>query len=147
MVDLPALDQQTAAPYHEQIASILREEITSGRLKPGDLLPSRGDLSAHFNVAHMTVGQAINTLRQEGWIVSRQGRGVFVRTDLAVNLRDLQAWSDGELRQAIILVEAAGGEIRVPERLLMRSAVHGLELRVREDQATGDTVFHVVRPK
>ena len=46
-------------------------------------------MARRFNVARMTVQQAIRLLRDEGLVVSRQGSGVFVRqrTEQPVGLR------------------------------------------------------------
>jgi hypothetical protein len=42
-------------------------------------------------------------------------------------------------RAAAVLVEAAGGEIRVPMRLINNA--HLIELHQREDQRTGDVIY------
>jgi DNA-binding GntR family transcriptional regulator len=65
-------------PY-QQVAHALREEIRSGRLQPGDRMPTVAALCEKFSVAKMTVERAISELREEGLIVSWQGRGTFVR--------------------------------------------------------------------
>lgn len=65
-------------PY-QQIADTLREEIRSGKLRPGDRLPTVVALGDRFGVAKMTAEKALKELRDEGLIVSWQGRGTFVR--------------------------------------------------------------------
>jgi DNA-binding transcriptional MocR family regulator len=52
-------------------------------------LPTRNELAKTYDVAPMTVQNALRELREEGLIVSRQGRGVFVRerTERPVGLR------------------------------------------------------------
>ena len=66
------------APYR-QIADQLRAAIERGDLGPGDKLPSETELMRHYDVARMTVRQAVQELRTEGRVVAEQGRGVFVR--------------------------------------------------------------------
>lgn len=66
------------APFR-QIADHLRDAITRGDLGPGDRLPSEADLIGHYDVARMTVRQAVAELRGEGLVVAEHGRGVFVR--------------------------------------------------------------------
>ena len=69
---------QRGAPLYEQVADALREDIRSGRLKPGDRLPSERELRERFGVAGNTARAALVALRSEGLITSQQGRGVFV---------------------------------------------------------------------
>jgi len=75
------LDPDSSKPPSQQIADIIREAIRSGELQPGGKIPSRVQLQEHFQVAHVTINTALNTLKQGGVLVSRQGSGVFVRTD------------------------------------------------------------------
>lgn len=80
MLDLGEVDRSDDRPPYRQIASLLRERIKLGRLKPGEQLPSESELIQHFGVARMTVRQAIQELRGEGLVVAEHGKGVFVRS-------------------------------------------------------------------
>jgi GntR family transcriptional regulator, transcriptional repressor for pyruvate dehydrogenase complex len=62
----------------EHIARSLSDEIASGRLQPGDRLPTEQFLSQNFGVSRNVVREGIATLRAQGLIQSRQGVGVFV---------------------------------------------------------------------
>lgn len=62
----------------EHIARSLSDEIASGRLRPGDRLPTEQFLSQNFGVSRNVVREGIATLRAQGLIQSRQGVGVFV---------------------------------------------------------------------
>lgn len=53
-------------------------EVTSGRLKPGDILPSEQHLSETLNVARNTVRQAISELASDGLVHRVPGKGTFV---------------------------------------------------------------------
>ncbi|MGH9120154.1 MAG: GntR family transcriptional regulator [Acidimicrobiales bacterium] len=64
---------------YRQIADELRDEIRSGRLAEGDMLPSEAALMRQHGTSQGTVRKAIAVLRSEGWVVSESGRGVFVR--------------------------------------------------------------------
>ncbi|OLT10147.1 GntR family transcriptional regulator [Pseudonocardia sp. CNS-139] len=72
-----------------QVANALRAAILTKTFKAGDKLPSRNELAKRYDVAPMTVQNALRELRDEGLIVSRQGSGVFVRerTERPVGLR------------------------------------------------------------
>ncbi len=61
---------------YQQIASELRERIRlAGR---NVLLPSESDLSSEFDVSRVTIRRALETLRHEGLVESRQGFGWYV---------------------------------------------------------------------
>ncbi|MGA5220200.1 GntR family transcriptional regulator [Streptomyces cinereoruber] len=63
----------------DTIAKDLRAQITAGRLKPGDRLPSEPKLAAHYKVSTPTVRQALALLQAEGLIEKSHGKGNFVR--------------------------------------------------------------------
>ncbi|MCQ9177976.1 winged helix-turn-helix domain-containing protein [Streptomyces sp. IBSBF 2953] len=62
----------------EVIAETLRERILSGGLRPGDALPTQAVLMREFGASSLTVQKAMALLKQEGWAVSRPGKGAFV---------------------------------------------------------------------
>jgi DNA-binding FadR family transcriptional regulator len=64
----------------EHIVRSLSDEIASGRLRPGDRLPTEHFLSENFGVSRNVVREAIASLRAQGLIKSRQGIGAFVAT-------------------------------------------------------------------
>jgi DNA-binding GntR family transcriptional regulator len=61
-----------------QVADELRANISGGRFKPGERLPSGRDLARRYGVAPMTISHALDVLRQEQLVEAYQGRGVFV---------------------------------------------------------------------
>ncbi len=79
MLQLGQIDRADDKPPYRQIASMLRDAISSGQLAAGERLPSEAALIEHFGVARMTVRQAVQELRAEGLVISEHGRGVFVR--------------------------------------------------------------------
>ncbi|MGH3709735.1 MAG: GntR family transcriptional regulator [Pseudonocardiaceae bacterium] len=86
---MDTLDPDDPRPPFQQVVALLRAEIMTGKLAPGEQLPSFGDLAKHFELAPMTVQKAVGILRDEGLVITRQGKGSFVRrrTDRAVGLR------------------------------------------------------------
>jgi DNA-binding FadR family transcriptional regulator len=71
-----------ARNLRQELASILSEEVVSGRLAPGSRLPTEQELMASFGVSRTVVREAIAALRSEGLLESRQGVGVFVARDV-----------------------------------------------------------------
>jgi 5'-deoxynucleotidase YfbR-like HD superfamily hydrolase len=66
-------------PPYAQIAASIRAAILSGELEPGAQLPIGHELARFFGVSRMTVQTALRTLREEGFVRSRTGSGVYVR--------------------------------------------------------------------
>ncbi|MFJ6568686.1 GntR family transcriptional regulator [Streptomyces sp. NPDC091292] len=71
-----------ALPKYDQIAGDLRGRIVRGELAAGDLLPSERELTERWNVSRATVVRALDVLRQEGLVETRQGTGSLVRERL-----------------------------------------------------------------
>lgn len=86
---MEALDPDDPRPPFQQVANALRASIRTRRFEPGEQLPSLNELSKAYGVSLMTVQKALGILRDEGLIISRQGKGSFVRqrTERAVGLR------------------------------------------------------------
>lgn len=76
---MPGQPQREPRRYQE-IADQLREQILSGELAPGAKLPGENTLMEQHDAARSTVRQALDVLRAEGLIESKQGVGVRVRT-------------------------------------------------------------------
>lgn len=64
-------------PKYRQIAADLRALIDSGRYPPGTQLPSRPEIARQHGAAIGTVAAALRELREEGWIDSYQGGGIY----------------------------------------------------------------------
>ncbi|MFI9325671.1 winged helix-turn-helix domain-containing protein [Kitasatospora aureofaciens] len=62
----------------EVIAEALRERIRSGELKPGDALPTQAVLMAEYGASSLSVQKAMALLKQDGYAISRPGKGAFV---------------------------------------------------------------------
>ena len=67
-------------PITRRIANLLREQITSGSLPPGALLPSEPELARHHGVSRQTARAALQALEQEGLVFVRARRGRIVRS-------------------------------------------------------------------
>lgn len=63
----------------DQVADALAAEIRSGRLVPGDKLPTEAALVDHFAVSRTVVREAVSRLKSLGLVDSRQGSGVYVQ--------------------------------------------------------------------
>lgn len=83
------LDPDDPRPPFQQVANALRAAIRTRKFQPGEQLPSLTEISKSYGVSLMTVQKSIGLLRDEGLVISRQGKGSFVRqrTERAVGLR------------------------------------------------------------
>lgn len=66
---------------YRKIADALRSDITERVYGPGAVLPSEADLARDHDVSRVTVRKALDLLKEEGLVDSRQGFGWFVATD------------------------------------------------------------------
>ncbi|WP_327291441.1 GntR family transcriptional regulator [Streptomyces sp. NBC_01198] len=80
-------------PKYRRIARGLRQDIESGRYRPGDRLPGENDLMAEHDVARMTARQALAVLQTEGLAEARKGAGVFVREFQPIRRRGISRLS------------------------------------------------------
>lgn len=73
------IDPEDPRRPNVQIAASIRAAILSGELEPGAQLPSGEELAKFFGVTRVTIGNAIRTLRDEGFVRTKTGSGVYVR--------------------------------------------------------------------
>ena len=72
------IDRDDPALLHEQVAAQIRRAIADGEARPGDRLPPARHLAAVMGVNTNTVLRALRTLRDEGLLEFRRGRGITV---------------------------------------------------------------------
>jgi GntR family transcriptional regulator len=75
---------QQVLPKYLQIAGHIRDQIVRGDLRPGDEVPSERELAASWKVARPTAARALESLRTQGLVESRQGSGTYVRASTGV---------------------------------------------------------------
>jgi DNA-binding GntR family transcriptional regulator len=73
------VDLGSCRPAYQQIADQIRRAITSGRLPAGSLVPSETELMTLCRTSRVTARRAIQAVRDEGLLITRQGRGSYVR--------------------------------------------------------------------
>jgi GntR family transcriptional regulator len=72
------IDHDAAEPVWRQLAAILRDQIESGELPPGRVMPSETTLSQEYGLSRGTVVKALDALEADGLVRRVQGRGTFV---------------------------------------------------------------------
>ncbi len=73
------IDKRSKTPYYQQIYRQLLEQILSGRLSAGHLLPGSRTLAASLGVGRNTVDNAYSQLATEGYLLPVPGRGYQVQ--------------------------------------------------------------------
>ena len=73
-----ASDTLSRIPRYLQVATALRQRINSGQWAVGEKIATLEQLENEFQVARVTIRQAVDILQQEGMLKSEQGRGTFV---------------------------------------------------------------------
>lgn len=95
------LDPDDSRPPYLQIAAALTTSIDEGELEPGDQLPALNTLASEYEVSVGTVKSAIGALRDAGRVVTRPGKGSFVRTSQLEQPGEGSSAELAELRQAV----------------------------------------------
>jgi GntR family transcriptional regulator/MocR family aminotransferase len=72
------LDRSSPDPLYRQVETNVREAIDSGRLRPGQRLPSVRALAGQLGVGRLTIATAYEQLAADGYLVSRMGFGTIV---------------------------------------------------------------------
>lgn len=72
------IDTSRSEPLFEQIAASVRAAIANGDVREGERLPTARDAADSLNINIHTVLKAYQTLRDEGLIELRRGRGAVV---------------------------------------------------------------------
>ena len=72
------LQTHVKVPLYEQIYEYIKNDITDGKIFPGEKLPSTRFLAKHLQVSRSTVDLAYGQLLSEGYVSTRPGSGYFV---------------------------------------------------------------------
>ena len=72
------ISNSSSTPIYEQIKNTIINQIITGELEEDESLPSIRNLASDIKISVMTIKKAYDELEQEGYIVSKQGKGTFV---------------------------------------------------------------------
>ena len=106
---LSSIDINSSVAVYVQIENHVQFAIASGRLKPGDQLPSVRELSERLNVNPNTVAKAYRDLEVMGLLYTRRGMGVFVNKGIEGKCREeCRKRIIGRLHEVVAEAKAAG---------------------------------------
>lgn len=72
------LDKSKGEPLYLQLYRVIKDDVVSGVLRPGDKLYSKRTLAAECGVSVITVEHTYSLLADEGYIVPREKSGFYV---------------------------------------------------------------------
>ncbi len=137
MIDVAGIKRLSAA---DEVFKALHEWILTGRLKPGDRLPSQDELAERFAVSRNTLREAVNKLAALGLLEVRQGVGTVVRVhsplDYVSSLSDhllLDNATGREFLEARVIMETAA--VRLAARRLDPAELERLRELARSQTA------------
>lgn len=116
-----------ATPIYQQIYDQFISLISSGVLKSGDILPSSRELSEHLSISRKSVVRALDFLIIDGWIVSKERVGLFVRDNISKNINgsslpnDQSKNSEEEKRYRLIINDGIPNSAIAPIEELSRA--------------------------
>lgn len=113
-------------PIYEQIYMQIREQILSGALQEGDMLPSIRGLAKELRISVITTKRAYEELERDGFIYTIAGKGCYV------SVRDLEIVREHNLRKIEEHLSAALGLAR-QNGIKIQELVHMLDLLEQEE--------------
>ena len=108
------LKKSPGVPLYEALYRYIRADILSGKLSPGQKLPSKRTLSANLEVSKITVEAAYNQLLSEGYITAREKVGYFVEAVTGFASVPPQPAAPQPMREDPSVDLTAGGSAQFP---------------------------------
>jgi GntR family transcriptional regulator len=103
------IDIDDPAPPFAQLITQIKAAVQSGRLRPGDPLPSIRQLANDLAINLKTVAKAYRLLERDAVIQTRGYRGSFVHADAKANARvDLGELAVESLQETVAALRADG---------------------------------------
>jgi GntR family transcriptional regulator len=104
-----SIDIDDPVPPFAQLIAQMKAAIQSGRLRPGESLPSIRQLANDLALNLKTVAKAYRLLERDAVIQTRGYRGSFLHADAVANCRvDLSERAHERLQETIVALRAEG---------------------------------------
>ena len=96
--DWATVNARDAMPLHAQLERSIRVAIASGRMRPGDQLPTVRQLAVELRINANTVAKVYSHLERSGVLETRRGVGTFISDPPAFVAARNQEARDAALR-------------------------------------------------
>ena len=74
------INRNSPIPLYHQLMQEIKDQIDSGRLEPGDAIPTEAELMHRYDLSRATVRQSILHLVSEGYVRRIKAKGTFVNS-------------------------------------------------------------------
>lgn len=130
-------------PLYYQIELNLRQAIETGRYRPGERLPTEGELQRLYGVSRITIRTAIQRLAEDGLVSTQRGRGTYVTaqasqgSQIERNPGHLLAFEEELQRQGappeveVLAIERVGAPNRIANQLEIAEGEEVIRVRRR----------------
>jgi len=111
------VDIERPEPLFAQLIEQIKQAVQTGRLHPGDPLPSIRQLANDLDMNSKTVAKAYRLLERDSVVQTKGYRGTFIHPQAKANSAiDLGAWVMNKLTEVIVELRESGAtdsEIRI----------------------------------
>lgn len=151
-----SLAQLDMEPGYKRVAKAIERQIVGGQLKPGELLPTEGDLAELMGVHRSTVREGIRSLENAGLVRRGAGKRLEISTPelsaissvvaRALRLKQISFFELWEMQTELEPFAARLAAERLSDELAqaLRDNVAGLRANLDDDEyvVRSDTEFH-----
>ena len=103
------MSNKASRPLYEQIATQMKAQIMSGKVKPGEAIPSVRSLAKSLHISILTVQKAYAALQEDGFIETTAGKGCYVSAqNQDFYLEEQQKRIEAKFSEAIEIARASG---------------------------------------
>ena len=95
------ISNSSGQPIYEQICRQIKGAVASGKLKPGEPLPSIRNLARDLRISVITTKRAYEELERDGFICTVAGKGSFVAQ------QDVELARESSLREIDLHLQSA----------------------------------------
>jgi GntR family transcriptional regulator len=128
------VDRFNREKLYIQLTRIFVEEISSGRWKLNQKIPTEEELCGKYDVSKITVRQAINNLVSDGYLMKIQGKGTYVISSLPIV---------GLAMKTRFTEDMFGKEVKA-EKEIISLGTEDIPPEVKAYLRTNDAVYHVL---
>lgn len=98
-----SIDPNDYLPRYYQLANILRDRISDGKIDANQPIPSERQLESLYNVSRPTIRQAIDLLVRQGYLYREHGKGTFVSPQkLQKGISELTSFTEDMKQRGIV---------------------------------------------
>jgi len=138
------IDEREEKTVFLKLTNLISQEVLSGRLAQGTMLPGSRSLSKELGINRKTVQAVYEELEAQGWLVTRPRKGTFVADVLPEKQLKIESISERKVNEKPIIQEVAlyphndgvPDPRLIPYELFSRAYRHAL-IKITQNQYMG----------